>query len=145
MTGVIIIFLVTVAVGLVLYVYDLKWRRRHPEGLPPSGTDLANGDDAPVAEEHNGGICCGRHLICEKSLSPLPGEKPIYYDDEELDRFSGRDPDSYTPEETDEIREVMLTLLPQDLPGWVRSMQLRDIAVPTPLRDELILLLEDAE
>ena len=135
MTGAIIILLVTVAVGLVLYVYDLKYRRTHPgEG----GEDVA--EAAP--EHHHGEICCGRHLICEKSLSPLPGEKIEYYDDEELDRFEGKAPDAYAPEEIDEVRDVMLTLLPQDVAGWVRSLQLRGINLPESLRDELFILLE---
>lgn len=138
MTGALIILLVTVAVGLLLYVYDLKYRRRQPRERDDAE------EEAPLEEESaetHGEICCGRHLICEKSLSPMPGDEIVYYDDEELDRFAGRDADGYTPEEIEEVREVMMTLLPDDLPGWVRSLQLRGIAVPTPLRDELLLLL----
>lgn len=137
MTGALIILLVTVAVGLVLYVYDLKYRRTHSDPKSGENEELASGK-----EELYGEICCGRHLICEKSLSPLPGEKPEYYDDEELDRFAGRPDDAYTQDEIEEIREVMMTLRPEDVPGWVRSLQLRGIAVPAPLRDELFLLLD---
>ena len=72
----------------------------------------------------------------------MPGEEIIYYDDEELDRFAGKAPDKYQPDEIEEIREVMMTLLPQDVPGWVRSISLRGINLPDPLRDELFLLLE---
>ena len=141
MVGALIILLVTVCIGLVLYVYDLKYRRRHP-GLPTAeaGDEEASGE----AEEPHGEICCGRHLICEKSLSPLPGEKAEYYDDEELDRFAGRSAGEYAPEEVEEVREVMMTLLPSDIPGWVRSLQLRGIEVPEPLRDELIILLDNS-
>lgn len=137
MTGAIIILLVTVAVGLVLYVYDLRYRRAHPE-------ETGGGKDPEPGEEDtvHGEICCGRHLVCDKPLSPLPGEKVEYYDDEELDRFAGRDADSYTPDEIEEVREVMMTLLPADVAGWVRSIHLRGINLPTPLRDELFILLE---
>lgn len=136
MTGAIIILLVTIAVGLVLYVYDLKYRRQHPEeGESP--------DINPSEEkEEHGDLCCGRHLVCDKKLSPAIGEKIIYYDDEELDRFSGRDADTYEPDEIEEIRSVMMTLLPDDVPGWVRSIQMRGINIPTPLRDELFILLD---
>lgn len=142
MTGAIIILLVTVAVGLVLYVYDMRWRRRH---APQSGESDAESSDSPMqpeesGDEHNGGICCGRHLICEKSLVPEPGEQPVYYDDEELDRYAGRDPESYTDGEVEEFRDVLLTLLPDDVPGWVRSIQLRGIRLPQELRDEVIML-----
>lgn len=136
MTGAIIILLVTVAVGLVLYVYDLKYRRTHTESI------AAEAEKYPGEEEDHGEICCGRHLICDKPLTPKPGEPIIYYDDEELDRFAGKNADDYTPEETEEIREVMETLLPEDVAGWVRSMQLRGINFPTTLRDELFILLE---
>lgn len=134
MTGAIIILLVTIFVGLLLYVYDLRYRKRNPD-------QVQEGEDVAAQEKH-GEICCGRHLICEKSLSPLPGEKPVYYDDEELDRFAGRNAEEYTPEEIEEVREVMMTLLPDDVPGWIRSLQLRRIELPTPLRDEVILLLQ---
>lgn len=135
MVGAVIILCVTIAVGLLLYVYDLRYRRRHPE-------EGAHGDEAPASPEPHGEICCGRHLVCDKSLSPVIGEKPVYYDDEELDRFAGRGADDYLPEEIEEIRDVMITLLPEDVPGWVRSIQLRGINLPDALRDELFILLD---
>lgn len=137
MTGAIIILLVTVSVGLVLYVYDLKYRRTHPEGDSSDEAGISESEDSDHGE-----ICCGRHLICDKPLTPKIGEEVVYYDDEELDRFAGRDADGYSPDEVEEVREVMMTLLPEDVPGWVRSMQLRGISIPNPLRDELFLLLE---
>ena len=147
MIGAIIILLVTVAVGIVLYVYDLKWRREHPEeaGMKEADPEGANGQKTGgenMAGSH-GEICCGRHIECEKSLVPEPGEKIIYYDDEELDRFAGRAPDDYTPEEEEEIRDVLLTLMAQDIPGWARSIQLRGISLPPAIRDELFILLDD--
>lgn len=140
MIGAVIILLVTVAVGLVLYVYDVKYRRTHPEARPEDSA--AREHPGTEREEHNPDLCCGRHLICEKPLSPRPDEPIVYYDDEELDRFAGRDADAYSEEEVEEIRDVMMTLLPQDVPGWARSIQRRGIALPTPLRDELFLLAE---
>lgn len=138
MTGAIIILLVTVSVGLLLYVCDLKYRRRHPE------SEEQEEDAASSAGEH-GEICCGRHLVCEKPLSPKIGEKIIYYDDEELDRFAGRDAGSYSAEEIDEVRDVMMTLLHEDVAGWVRSLGLRGISLPTELRDELFILLDSPD
>lgn len=135
MIGALIILLVTVAVGLVLYVYDLKYRRSHPE-------KTAEDTDEIFAAEDHGEICCGKHLVCEKPLTPRLGEKIEYYDDEELDRFAGKEAEDFTPEEIEEVREVMMTLLPDDVPGWVRSISLRGINLPVQLRDELFLLLE---
>lgn len=129
-----IILLVTVFVGLLLYVYELKYRKKHPADIPE--------EEAKESEEEHGEICCGKHLICEKPLTPRPGEEIIYYDDEELDRFAGKKADEYADEEIEEVREVMMSLLPSDVAGWVRSIQLRGISLPDPLRDELFILLE---
>lgn len=142
MTGALIILLVTVFVGLLLYVYDLRYRRRMGESghLPPNSEETPPNAAAP--EDSHGEICCGRHLICDKQLSPMIGEKIIYYDDEELDRFAGKDADSYTADEIEEVREVMMTLMQKDVPGWVRSISLRGITLPSQLRDELFILLD---
>ena len=135
MTGAIIILLVTIFVGLLLYIYDLKYRRKHPESEE-------NGEIAAPPENEHGEICCGKHLVCDKKLSPDINEPIVYYDDEELDRFAGKDAESYSSDEIDEVRDVMMTLLPDDVPGWVRSIQLRGINLPSQLRDELFILLE---
>lgn len=67
----------------------------------------------------------------------------VYYDDEELDRFAGRAADSYTPEETEEFRDVLMTLLPEDVPGWARSITLRGLELPPDVRDELLMLVNE--
>ena len=85
--------------------------------------------------------CCGAHEICEKeSLLSAVSKEIVYYDDEELDRFSGRSPESYTEEEIAEFSEIFYTLQETDVAGWVRSLQLRNIAVPNELKDEIILI-----
>lgn len=142
MTGAIIILFVTVFVGTLLYVYDLKWRRKHEKGRATGEGGQEISQDELQEEDSHGEICCGRHLVCDKSLSPMPDEEIVYYEDEELDRFADRPDNDYTPEEIEEFREVMTTMLPSDLPGWVRSLQLRRISLPLDLRDELFLLLE---
>ena len=68
----------------------------------------------------------------------------MYYDDEELDAFKGREPDDYTSEEIDQFRDVLLTLLPQDIAGWGRSIQLRGINLPYEVREELLMIVAEA-
>lgn len=136
MTGALIILLVTVCVGIVLYVYDLKYKKTHSDKAGEAEKESVVDDDA------HGEICCGRHLVCEKSLSPKIGEEIVYYDDEELDKYAGKKSDEYTEGEIDEVREVMVTLLPEDVAGWVRSIQLRGINLPDELKDELFILLQ---
>lgn len=67
----------------------------------------------------------------------------IYYDDDELDRFIGRDPKSYTPQETEEFAQVLMTLLPSDVAGWARSITQRRIELPPDVRDQLLLIIAD--
>ena len=65
-----------------------------------------------------------------------------YYDDEELDRFRGRQSDQYTDKEAEEFAEVLYTMQPHEAKGWNRSLILRDINVPDQIKDELIAMIE---
>ena len=130
MTGALIILGVTLLTGLIL------WLTHRPGD--DSGADESAEADASGEPE----VCCGLHAVCEKGLSP--DGKPVYYDDEELDRFSGREPDSYSSEEEEEFREVLYTLLPADVYPWGVSLTQRNIALPSALRDEWVMMAGDA-
>lgn len=85
--------------------------------------------------------CCGQHEVCEKeSLLAAVSRKIEYYDDEELDKYAGVAPDSYTPQQEDEFRDIFYTMQDEDVAGWVRSLQLRGIALPDNLKDEVFLV-----
>lgn len=127
-----------VGVGAVLYAWHRIDRKRH--GDAPA-QEAAPADDTAA----DGEVCCGMHITCEKdSLLAAVSAKIEYYDDEELDRLAGRDPESFTDDEIEELRSVMLTLLPSDIAGWARSIQLRGIRLPQLLRDELIMIVAEA-
>lgn len=86
--------------------------------------------------------CCGQHEVCERdSLLAAVSKKIEYYDDEELDRFIGRDANDYDEEETNEFRDVLYTMQDIDVAGWVRSLQLRGIELPDDLKDEVFLII----
>lgn len=86
--------------------------------------------------------CCGQHEVCEKeSLLAAVSRKIEYYDDEELDKYAGVAPDSYTPQQEDEFRDIFYTMQDEDVAGWVRSLQLRGIALPDNLKDEVFLVI----
>ena len=86
--------------------------------------------------------CCGQHEVCEKdSLLAAVSKKIEYYDDEELDKYIGTAPDAYTPEQEDEFRDVFYTMQDTDVAGWVRSLQLRGIALPENIKDEVFLII----
>ena len=85
--------------------------------------------------------CCGQHETCERdSLLAAVSKGIVYYDDEELDRFIGLNPDDYTAEDEEEFRDVFYTMQDTDVAGWVRSLQLRGIALPNNIKDEVFLI-----
>lgn len=135
MTAALIILAALVLVGAALYIHHrltYGGAREAPVAEPPADADADS-------------QCCGMHLTCEKdSLLTAPGQEIVYYDDEELDIYKDRLPDAYTDAETEQFRDVLLTLLPSDIAGWARSLQLRGIALPSPVRDELLMIVAEA-
>lgn len=141
MTGALIILGALVAVGLVLYLLHRRDMRRDGVGQTPTLPPVA---DMPAGGDDDESPCCGMHITCERdSLLAKVSEKIEYFDDEELDRFAGRDAASYTPEETEEFRDVLITLLPDDIAPWARSIQLRGITLPPEVRDELLMIVAE--
>ena len=131
-----------VATGVVLWLTD-KAGRRH--GADDNGDTATEPTDcgATAGNACSDSLCsaesvCPSHLLLEGTESGK-GEI-IYYDDEELDAFKGREPASYTPDEEERFRDVLYTLLPADLMGWMRSLKRRGIAMPQAIHDEFIML-----
>lgn len=97
--------------------------------------------EEPPVVEHAGG-CCGMHMTCERdSLLSAVSTRIVYYDDEELDRHKGRLADSYTEAETDEFRDILVSLPEDEVAGWIRSLQLRGVVFPEELLSELYLII----
>ena len=123
-----------VAVGLILYLHDRHSRRKA----------AAEGVEEPAFNEPEE-QCCGMHITCERdSLLASVSDKIEYYDDEELDAYIGRKADDYTDEEIEQFRDVLLTLLPKDIAGWGRSIQLRGIELPSAVKEELLMIVAEA-
>ena len=98
-------------------------------------------EDVHVAA-HSCGTCRGGHAKCEQDCMLEAATQPVeYYDDEELDTFRGRSSDNYTDSETEQFREVLYTMRPDEVAGWNRSLALRGINVPDQLKDELVMLI----
>ena len=146
----ILIFLVVI--GVVLYLFELRWRHRQPSG--PAESDGEGEAEVPQTERQqelpeppeevpDGEVCCGMHITCEKDTLSVVTDEVVYYDDEELDRFIGRSPESYTPKEADEFNEVLMTLRPEDVPGWARSITLRGLELPPDVRDALLMIVNE--
>lgn len=158
MKGALIILAVTVLTGFLLWWSDkflMRRRKTESDAAAPvsGGAAVPEPDNEKKEEEKSGsaeeassdgsGECCGLHLMCEKSGDAVFTSEVIYYDDEELDRFAGRAPEEYSGEETEEFRDVLMTMLPSDVPGWAHSLDLRGIRPPQEIRDEILMLLRE--
>ena len=120
------IFVAMVAVGVVLYLLDLRSRKNEPQDAAPEAPEVADCD----------ADCCSTHEVCPSEMI-LEG---CNFDDEELDAFKGRAADAYTPEEEEQFRDVLYTLLPADLLPWEQSMKKRGIILPSAIRNEFVML-----
>ena len=85
---------------------------------------------------------CGIRSICpsEQILVSQCKREVIYYDDEELDGFAGREADGYTAEEEEQWRDVLYTLQPGDLLGWGQSIKHRGLIMPASIQAEFLQL-----
>jgi len=128
-----ILFIVLVIVVLVLI--EIRERKR----LKAKG-EGTKGESQPTARPEG---CCGEHLVCERETLLQTNAKIDYYDDEELDALAGVDPSEFTTEQHQAIREVFSTLQEADVPGWCRSLQLRNITLPPDIREEALLIVRE--
>lgn len=133
MTVSLVILAALMVVGAVCYIHYRLTGGEDSVPEPPVQTN--------EAEEE----CCGMHITCERdSLLAAVSEEIVYYDDEELDVYRGREADDYSDDEIEQFRDVLLTLLPDDIAGWARSLQLRGIVLPSEVREELLLIVGEA-
>jgi hypothetical protein len=122
----------------ILIIFEVRARKEK------NNTELLNQaeqvTDVATEERSEDDGCCGEHLVCERETLLQTNAKVEYYDDEELDTLSGISAEEYTQEQYQMIREVFDTLQAKDVPGWVRSIQLRNIQLPLDIREEALLI-----
>ncbi|GAF03408.1 hypothetical protein [Saccharicrinis fermentans] len=87
--------------------------------------------------------CCGAHEVCEADSLLNSSDNIEYYDDEELDRFKGKDADQYNDAEIEEFRDILYTLKEREVANWIKSIQLRNIKLPTIIREEALMIVEE--
>lgn len=124
--------LLGIAVATISWYQGLQRKKKIAQGIA-----VEEEPEAPVAVAG----CCGMHMTCERdSLLAAVSTRITYYDDEELDRYKGTEGEAYSSEAIDEFRDILITLEEDDVAGWVRSLQLRGIEMPTALKPELFLI-----
>lgn len=142
-------------VGAVLYLHH-RLTHRHQTDTPATDARSSEASDQSVVSDQSAPsdpsvapdgaeACCGMHVTCERdSLLTAVGDDALYYDDEELDAFRGIEADDYPADAIDAFRDVLLTLRPDEIAPWARAIQRRGLILPTPVRDELMLIVAEA-
>ena len=111
------------------------------ETTPSKSSSSAEAEEASTIEDDDE-ECCGEHEVCEKGRIKRALRTDIeYFDDEELDRYRGTAPDEYDDEAVEEFREVLYTMHPSEIEDWLKSLELREVALPDALKDELFMLM----
>ena len=85
--------------------------------------------------------CCGAHEICETDILNKMSEEIIYYEDEELDAYKNYEENDYNDNQIDEFREVLYSLKEKEIAGWMRSLELRKIELPSVIKSEVVFML----
>ncbi len=87
--------------------------------------------------------CCGLHDVCEMDFLNGENVEIVYFEDEELDAYAGRDADDYNSDEIAEFEDVLLTLKENEVPEWLKSLKLRKINLPQSVMDEALMIISD--
>ena len=87
--------------------------------------------------------CCGAHEVCENESLLATNAKIVYFDDEELDAFKDREPESYSDEEIAQFDEVFMTLRENELVDWLKSLQLRHVPLPECIKEQALMIISE--
>lgn len=99
----------------------------------------APGDSCPHEQE-----ACPDGCFCnDKALQRAVKTDIEYFDDEDLDQYAGRQASDYSDTEVARFNEVLTTLRPIETGDWLRSLELRGIALPEELKDIALMLMEN--
>ena len=123
---------------VILIIFEVRARKEKNNVELLNNAEQATNVATEQRSEDDG--CCGEHLVCERETLLQTNAKVEYYDDEELDALIGIPAEEYSQEQYQMLREVFDTLQAKDVPGWVRSIQLRNIQLPLDIREEALLI-----
>lgn len=132
--GALIVFLILT----IIVVVAIEWRERKRQ----KHTVDKNRPEQPPPNTRPEG-CCGEHLVCEKETLLNTSPEIVYYDDEELDQLAGISAEDYTEEQVNLINQVFATMREEDVAGWCRSLQMRNIELPYDIREQALLIVRE--
>lgn len=124
MTLMLVVVLLAVAVVAAVY---LSRMRKANGGIVP--------EEPCQSSDHTCSGCCGGTSCFNAKIKNKP--LIVYFEDEELDRFRGRNGEDYSAEEIREWQEVLRTILPEELAAWSKSIHFRRLLMPRSVVEEL--------
>lgn len=128
-----ILILSIVALGIFAALFSLLSNRgKHMEDEPIKVAQTCSTCDGSAATK------CEQDYMMEASTKPVE-----YFDDEELDAFSGRPSDKYTDDEAEQFADVLYTMRQDEVAAWCRSLNLRGISLPDQIKDEVVMMISD--
>lgn len=127
----IVIALVIVVGVLATLVFSWLWSKKN---------DTKTQEEPVVVPDVD---CCGAHEVCDKETLLSDNDEIVYYQDEELDVYQLKHPDSYLPYEIEQFREILYTMRDDEVAGWLRSLQLRGINPPHIVREEALMIVAE--
>ena len=134
-----VVYIICAAVLLLMFVlyYLDRWNKTHVKR-----TEQTEQPEPAVPA----GECCGKHAVCEKQkLAEARMRSARYFDDEELDRYKGRNSSEYTYQEVEEFRYVMYTMRQDEVREWMECLQAREIELPDELKEECYSMMNEIE
>ncbi|MDR2684551.1 MAG: hypothetical protein LBB53_04120 [Prevotellaceae bacterium] len=88
--------------------------------------------------------CCGAHDICMHNSLLIKKDKVVCFDDEELNILTHKNPENFTENEIEMLQEIIFSLKKSDISDWLHSLELRKIALPEFLKEQVLFILNDA-
>lgn len=145
----IILLVAFIVFGIVIFLLNKFARPKKAvkqEEAPKAETTKAETTKAETTTEEEyerPDGCCGAHEVCENESLLATNAKIIYFDDEELDAFKDREPESYTDEEIALFDEVFMTLRENELVDWLKSLQLRHVPLPECIKEQALMIISE--
>ncbi len=140
----IILLIAFIVFGIVIFLLNKFARPKKAvkqEEAPKA--EEAKAETASEEEYERPDGCCGAHEVCENESLLATNAKIVYFDDEELDAFKDRDPESYTDEEIAQFDEVFMTLRENELVDWLKSLQLRHVPLPECIKEQALMIISE--
>ena len=144
----IILLIAFIVFGIVIFLLNkfARPKKAVDQEEAPAENPAVKVEEAPKAEEEEyerPDGCCGAHEVCENESLLATNAKIVYFDDEELDAFKDREPESYTDEEIAQFDEVFMTLRENELVDWLKSLQLRHVPLPECIKEQALMIISE--